>query len=361
MTPPVFSLLGRETEDGWKVIEPVGWKLDSAGCPIQAGDPGSGGNFSAGYRVEKDGRLAFLKAIDLSRAMRQRDVIAALKQIVDTASFEKTLCAMCGERRMDRVVLALASGDFVTGPNLQDTVPYIIFELADGDVRRRVRLVGANLRLQWVFRAIQNSAVGIRQLHSANVAHQDVKPSNVLQFEAQKAFKIGDVGRAIREGIPVAHSDLGIAGDPAYAPPELLYGHYDADWRTRRYGCDLFMFGSLIVFFFFGQGLTPLLLSRIEPAYLPRSRSGRWTGTYMEVLPIVRRAFSDVLVELGTLVGEEFSADVVKSVRELCEPDPTLRGHPLSRRTSQFDLSRYISQFDLLSTKAAISARRVAK
>ncbi|WP_420971610.1 hypothetical protein [Bradyrhizobium sp. B120] len=95
----MFSLLGKETDDGWKIIEPVGWKLDSTGRPVRAGDPGSGGNFSAGYRVQKDGRKAFLKAIDLSPAMRASDVIAALKIIVDTATFEKSLCAMCGEKR----------------------------------------------------------------------------------------------------------------------------------------------------------------------------------------------------------------------------------------------------------------------
>lgn len=358
LTSPVFSLLGKETDDGWKIIEPVGWKLDRAGKPMKAGDPGSGGNFSAGYRVQKDGRRAFLKAIDLSVALRSKDVIAALKIIVDTASFEQSLCAMCGEKRMDRVVLALASGEFITGPNLQDRVPYIIFELADGDVRRRIRLVDAPLRLQWVFRAIQNSAVGLRQLHKANVAHQDFKPSNVLQFEAQKAFKVGDVGRAVLEGVAVAHDTLVVAGDPTYAPPELLYGHVDPDWRMRRYGCDLFMFGSLIVFFFLGQGLTPLLIRKIEPAYLPRARGGTWSGTYMEVLPIIRRAFADILEELAALVPDEFESDVVKSVRELCEPDPALRGHPLSRKTSQFDLSRYIALFDHLSTKAAIAARR---
>jgi serine/threonine protein kinase len=358
--PAVFSLLGRDLDDGWKVIEPVGWQLDPNGIPVQAGDPGSGGNFSAGYRVKKGDRIAFLKAIDLSQAMNKRDVISELKKIVDTAAFEKSLCRLCGERRMDRVVLALTSGDIVTGPNLQDTVPYIIFELADGDVRRRIRLVDANVRSHWIFRAIQNAAVGLTQLHSASVAHQDVKPSNVLHFEAQRTFKIGDVGRAIQEGIPVPHEKYGIAGDPAYAPPELLYGHFIPDWRTRRLGCDLYMFGSLIAFFFLGQGLTPLMINKIEPTFLPRSRGGSWGGTYIEALPIVRRVFSDVLEELSIRVPIEFEEDVVKSVRELCEPDPVLRGHPLNRRTSQFDLSRYVSLFDLLSAKAAVSSRRQA-
>ena len=359
--PPVFGLQGRKLDDGWEVVDPVGWKLDANGRPIRAGDPGSGGNFSAGYRVKNGDRVAFLKAIDLSRAMNKPDVISELKKIVDTASFEKSICQLCGARRMDRVVLALATGDIVTGPNLQDTVPYIIFELADGDVRRRIRVVSETVRANWIFRAIQNAAVGLRQLHSAKVAHQDVKPSNLLHFEAQSAFKIGDVGRAIQEGVEVPHSNFGIAGDPTYAPPELLYGHYVPDWRIRRLGCDLFMFGSLIVFFFLGQGVTPLLVSKIEPAYLPRSRGGSWTGTYMEVLPIVRRGFADILEELNAKVPAQFRDEVMKSVRELCEPDPLLRGHPLNRKSSQFDLSRYITLFDLLSTKAAISARINAK
>jgi hypothetical protein len=66
------------------------------------------------------------------------DVIGELKKIVDTATFEKELCALCGERRMDRVVLALATGDLSIGPSGSGTL--YIFELADGDVRRRVSI-----------------------------------------------------------------------------------------------------------------------------------------------------------------------------------------------------------------------------
>src|SRR6266436_4067464 len=122
---------------------------------------GSGGKFSVGYIVKRGDQTAFLKAIDLSRAMRAApgDMLNELKKIIDTATFEKNLCALCGERRMDRVVLALATGDIVVGPNLQDRVPYIIFELADGDVRRRVRLVNENVRAAWIFSALQNAAV----------------------------------------------------------------------------------------------------------------------------------------------------------------------------------------------------------
>jgi len=349
-----------ELDGGWTVDSPFGWTIDGNGNPTRLPDDnGSGGNFSVGYVVKRGDQTAFLKAIDLSKAMRARpgDMLNELKKIIDTATFEKALCSLCGERRMDRVVLALAAGDIVVGPNLQDRVPYIIFELADGDVRRRMRLVNENVRAAWIFSALQNAAVGLRQLHSAKVAHQDVKPSNLLHFEKQNVFKVGDVGRAIQEGIAVPHAEYGIAGDPNYSPPELLYGHYVPDWNTRRLGCDLFMFGSLIAFFFLGQGVTPMLMSRIDAAHLPRRAGGQWQGTYADVLPIVQRAFSSVLEELELAAPDKFRDDVVASVRQLCEPDPTLRGHPRNRTQNQFDLSRYVSQFDLLSKRAAIAGR----
>jgi len=352
--------VGTKLEGGWTVESPLGWSFDDKGKPARpAGDNGSGGNFSVGYVVKRGDQTAFLKAIDLSRAMKAKpgDMLNELKKIIDTATFEQALCALCGERRMDRVVLALAAGEIVVGPNLQDRVPYIIFELADGDVRRRMRLVNENVRAAWIFSALQNAAVGLRQLHSAKIAHQDVKPSNLLQFEKQNVFKVGDVGRAIQEGVAVPRAEYGIAGDPSYAPPELLYGHYVPDWNTRRVGCDLFMFGSLIAFFFLGQGITPMLMSRIDAAHLPRRAGGEWQGFYADVLPIVQRAFSSVLEELELVAPKKFKDEIVASVRQLCEPDPALRGHPRNRTENQFDLSRYVSQFDLLAKHAAIAGR----
>jgi serine/threonine protein kinase len=205
--------------DGWIVTDPIGWKIDPASGKIVHANDGSGGNFSAGYYAEKrkDGKLvakAFLKGIDISRALGSRDIVAALKNIVDTPNFEKELLKLCGERKMDRVVLALASGDINLGPNVQDQVPYIIFELADGDVRRRMRLVSDNIKAAWTLRAVHHATVGLFQLHSAQVAHQDVKPSNVLDFESAAVFKLGDMGRALREGVPVPHDAFSIAGDP---------------------------------------------------------------------------------------------------------------------------------------------------
>lgn len=361
----VYQLSGMTLDDHWVVTDPVGWKIDLATGKVIHADDGSGGNFSACYFVEKrePGKAptkAFLKGIDISRAMGASDMLKALKEIVDTANFEKELLKLCGERKMDRVVLALASGDINLGPNIQDSVPYIIFELADGDVRRRLRQISDDVKAAWTLRAMHNATVGLSQLHSAQVAHQDVKPSNVLDFEDASVFKLGDVGRALREGVSVPHENANIAGDPAYAPPELLYGWRDPDWRGRRLGCDLYLLGSLVCFFFLGQGTTPLLMKELAPEHRPLRFGGSWAGSYQDALPFVRRAFSKVLMDLDSAVPEGIRQEIISTVRELCEPDVSVRGHPLNRaaiHTNRFGLERYVSQFDLLARHAEVGAR----
>ena len=41
-----------------------------------------------------------------------------------------------------------------------------------------------------------STAAALRQLHAAQMAHQDLKPSNVLVFKAEGMSKLGDMGRA---------------------------------------------------------------------------------------------------------------------------------------------------------------------
>src|SRR5262249_27237780 len=122
-------------------------------------------------------------------------------------------------------------------------------ELADsGDVRKYLD-VAARFDSAWVLRSLHHVATGLRQLHSAGIAHQDVKPSNVLVFDA-KISKVADLGRASSQGESPPHEDHHIAGDPEYAPPELCYHHVVPDWNQRRLGCDAYLLGSMVVFFF---------------------------------------------------------------------------------------------------------------
>jgi serine/threonine protein kinase len=313
MTTPAKQLLGKNLDGGWRVIDLV---------PRRIG--GTGGNFSEGYIVaDSEGRRGFLKALDYSRALKSADPARVLQALTEAYNFERDVLRKCRDSRMDRVVVALADGSVDVS---DQPVQYLIFELADGDLRSQVSAVD-RFDLAYGLRALHHVATGLSQLHRENIAHQDVKPSNVLAFSGGTVSKIADLGRAAYKGHVPPHEELHIPGDPTYAPPELLYGYTDPDWNRRRFGCDAYLMGSLVVFFFTGAGATPLLRVALRDAHSWEN----WAGTYEEVLPYVRDAFGHVIDAFSDSVDESVRIDLLTAVRELCEPNPALRGHPRNR------------------------------
>ena len=195
-------------------------------------------------------------------------------------------------------------------------------------------------------------ATGLEQLHNIEIAHQDLKPSNVLLFP-QDVTKIGDLGRATSRGQDGPHDELKVAGDKGYAPPELLYGQVSADWTKRRLGCDAYLFGSMVVFFFAQAAMTPLIETYLPPDY----HCLNWQGPFKEVLPYIREAFGRAVTAFSSAVPSVVRNELTVAVRQLCEPDPERRGHPLNRsgHQNQYSLIRYISLFDLLAKKAEMA------
>ncbi|KAA0689544.1 hypothetical protein DTW90_30990 [Neorhizobium sp. P12A] len=94
-----WKLLGMELDTGWKVVGTVGW--DPATGLGSDHYNGTGGNFSVPYVVEKEGQRAFLKAIDLTSAMRSTDVLEELRQITSAHSFEARILKICEGERME--------------------------------------------------------------------------------------------------------------------------------------------------------------------------------------------------------------------------------------------------------------------
>jgi serine/threonine protein kinase len=344
MDKPAEHLLGLSLDDGWRVVS-----------KIERGDGHTGSNFSCGYTVEKaDGGVGFLKAIDLSSALKSANMMPALYLLTSLYNHECTLLDICRAKKLSRVATPLSTGyaSVPEGGQLAQ-VPYIVFELAKCDSRAFLNQVG-KLEVGWRLRSLHHVATGIQQLHRSLIAHQDLKPSNVLIFE-DNGSKVADLGTASQHGIVSPVDGRAIAGDPNYAPPELMYGEQDPDWKARRLGVDLYLFGSLIYFFFTDASLTHVLISRLPPQYRPSiTMQGNrgWGGTYRQVLPVVQAFWEEIIQEFACELDAYSGApkmELCQMVKYLTEPAPDLRGHPLNRRNDPYSLERFITKLDRLA------------
>lgn len=145
---------------------------------------------------------------------------------------------------------------------MEGRVYYLIFESALGDVRSQID-EDAALDAYWCLRALGHTNLGLWQLHRHLIAHQDLKPSNILLYP-DDTFRVADLGRSSQQGHQIAHDHYNIPGDRTYAPPELLYGYTHPDFKIRRFGGDLYLLGNLAAFLFSGANVTELLLTHIE-------------------------------------------------------------------------------------------------
>jgi serine/threonine protein kinase len=317
---------------------------------------GSGGTFSESYRVERGEEVGFLKAFDFSDAFKPGVDTTQLVQILTSAyNFEKEILDHCGNRRLSNVVLAIDHGHTQVpglGP-MEGRVFYLIFEMAEGDVRRQLD-ISNRFDAVWSMRVLKDVSLGLWQIHREMIAHQDMKPSNVLSFSSGE-FKISDFGRSSRRGHSAWYDVHAIAGDQTYAPPELLYSYTHPDFIPRRMGCDLYMLGNLAAFLFSGANVTSAIFAKLDKQFHPRN----WAGTYPAVLQYVQDAFGAVLEELRVSIDEPLICDdAILLVSELCNPDLALRGHPKGLgKHDHFSLQRYVTRLDLLTKRLEVSLR----
>lgn len=336
---PASKLVGLTLTGGWKVVSRHNRPADA-----------TGGKYSICYDVERNTERAFLKALDFSRARDAVDFPRALQELTVAFNFERDILETCTTRGMDRVVTPLDSGEVEVDNSALGRVNYIIFEKADSDLRHQLSEID-QLNVTWRLRALHHIATGLYQLHAAGISHQDVKPSNVLQFG--EISKISDLGCAAVRGKVGPMDDDGCPGTRAYAPPELLYNYLEADFTARRFGCDAYLLGSMAMFFFSGISTTTAILKSIDPAHHPAV----WTGKFIDVLPYLRNAFGKAIQSLSAeLTAPKLRERLVPLVAQLCDPDPRLRGHPKNRIGfgNPYSLERYVSAFNLLAVQSRL-------
>lgn len=304
------------------------------------------------------GRMGFLKAFDYAAALSAEDPARELEVLTSVFNAERDLLDFCRGRSLTRIVRALSWGTVrVEGPE-PSAVSYLILELAERDSRDVLGtsdpgdcLIGIEL--------MHNATAATAQLHGVGVAHQDVKPSNLLVFPnspRRRVAKLGDLGCAFKKGTPSPFDGEPVPGDPTYAAPEQLYDGFGlVPESRRRFLCDLYMLGNL-----FGY-----LLTRVIPGamlYLTMDQTQHWKqwgGTFAAVLPALIDAHGAVLARIAEALHSAICDEAVAILGELCHPDPRLRGDPVARRRGQnpAQLHRYISRLDLLYRRMEYASR----
>ncbi len=353
MRNPANCLSGLQLKDKWKVGDMVGNYVGN-----------TGGKFSICYEVShQDGKSGFLKALDFSGALGAVDPTTELHKLTEAFLYEKELLEIC--RPMSRIVTALDFGTVELGdPMKAEIVPYIIFEIAEKTVRS---VISARMRppFAWIMECMHQATVGMNQLHTKQISHQDIKPSNALIFSDQ-GLKIADLGRSVRKGQYVLHELEDWPGDWGYAPPEIAYGYLDPEFNVRRLSSDIYMLGSFAVSLLTGLQLTAWLITVLPDELRPPKWNGNYEGNYSEVISHVEQAFATALEKINDHIGvqEKFVEDMIDCVRELCQPNPGKRGHPRTHAIvgdagNPFNLERYISRFNYLVLHARIYDHRI--
>lgn len=319
----------------------------------------TGGNFSVGYEVEKEGKVAFLKALDFNKAFigSSVDPATALQIMTSEFNFEKSILETCRDARIKKVVKLLDDGVArIENSEFPHQTQYLIFEWAKSDVRKETvnsRTVDHFLTLRFM----HGITSGLYQLHQKRIIHQDIKPSNVLIFERDGDVKIGDFGRAYSSshGDVEYNKDNNFPGDRNYAPPEILYEFAEGQSEATRKRADVYMLGSMLHFFFTQSPLTAKIIEKLPPQFGP---SKKWTKE--QIMPYLQVSYSEVVEEFKKYVQDNVREELAITLIQLTNLNPEKRGHPSAHRSHEDNLSlqRYVSIFDRLSRKIFFQTRK---
>lgn len=357
---PAKLLLGVKLDGGWEIVE----RLTKEKTANQDLTPGF---FSVGYRVERGKEHAFLKAFDLEAAMNSTNgspddptmMMRALQDLTSAFNSENSLLEFCKASNLNKIVKVIKVG-YASPPAgvvaaSPFPVPYLMFELAEeGDIRGQIlktEIADDYSRLVH----LHSVSVGLLQLHTNQICHQDLKPANVLIFKETGA-KIGDLGRASRKEAPAPHDYVDIPGDPRYAPPELSYREVPSNWVDRREASDLYHLGSLMAYLFTGLSINVLLYENLPKEFHYRE----WRGRYADVLPHLEAAFTKVVSAVSDMFPDWANVELTEMLQQMCAPDFTKRGSPKSRRQANnpLGMERFVSKFDLMAKRAKVQVKR---
>lgn len=183
-------------------------------------------------------------------------------------------------------------------------------------------------------------------MHTADIAHQDIKPSNILKFNNGDS-KISDLGRVIDNLGMSPFNKYYFAGDQTYAPLEVKYRLPFSDFYDYKL-IDINGVGSLIYQTLTGVSLTTALVnetSLIVPNIM--------RFDYHDALPFHCTAFFTLMYRIQQECEQKFDVEVatqiVSIISEMCHPDMSKRGSPKRvSKNQRVQFRRYSSKLNTL-------------
>ncbi len=340
------ALKGRTLNERWEVLNKIQPKTGS-----------TGGFFSVCYVVREieTSKEAFLKVLNFQaffQLFRGKPIVEIINEQTNAFKYERDLLLRCKNSRLSKVSTILDEGEEFLDEYPIPNVPFLIFEMADNDVRSHLNFC-KDVEIPWKLRSLHDVAVGLKQLHGVDIGHQDLKPSNVLLYSNGLVSKVGDLGRSLCAELNPPHDDGDFCGDFNYAPPEYLYRYYEPHWLTRIRSTDMYLFGSLVVFYFTATNMTALIGKNIDPQF----KWNNWRGTFDEVRVYLLDAFYKALNEFKlSITNPNLANELAFIIEYCCYPYPEKRGHPnsLTQIGNQFEFHRTITKFDVLEKKSLL-------
>lgn len=352
-----------------------GWYVKSKIQPADPNQGETGGNFSVCYIVEKENRQFFMKVLDYKKGLSKQiptgktrtDVLGRFLLEFD---YEKKLSSYCNSKRASKIILYIDSGEISLNEYLIPTVSYIVYEMADGNIRKfldfskKLDLTSSLKSLADKLKSLHDVATGINSLHSIEISHQDIKPSNIMQFPNES--KLGDLGRSLcfSQDVECPYAFNFFWGDLNYAPPEALFRYQLPDIRSNHYNADNYMLGGLIVFYLTGVSINALIEMYLPWKITMRDLYAKGVS-FERALPFLLDAFQKALNDIKTCIPfESVKSGLTSMIEYLCCPDPARRGHPAnlisSNRTAAHDLYRTITELDLMYRKAKLELTKIS-
>ena len=353
--PLAENLLGRVINDKWKVIKKIEKKLDD-----------TGGMFSVGYEViNENGNMGFLKAFNFKKVFRHKDkgdMMQVLSAFSEAYNYEKEILEKCSQNKLKHIVNILDAGT-ITENGYMIPVPYLIFEMAEESLRSKINEINKKIDVIWNLKCVHQVAVALQEIHKNDIAHLDLKPSNILLFE-EDFSKLTDFGRSSMKtsSIKLYYELSGeVEGDKSYSPIERLYGNNEGDWYEIKIGTDFYLLGSFIFQMFTGFSITTAIMLNTDKQFRWINWHGDYDEVYSYIVEAYRLAMQKFYMILKNQIDESTSKEIVKIVDEMCTPDKNRRGDPESiKRKSprKYELHRYITKIDKLIKRQEIILKR---